>query len=128
MIKLTEEDRQVIINTMKINNSKESVAKLCKDYDITKQYIYKLLRNDLKKNSENSIEHSIKNNDSEFTKKANHIIDLIFARIERELENGEKINISQLSTTLGILYDKSRLENNLSTSNNSININIKVEK
>lgn len=128
MIKLTEEDRQVIINTMKINNSKESVAKLCKDYDITRQYIYKLLRNDLKKNSENSIEQSIKNNESEFTKKANHIIDLIFARIERELENGEKINISQLSTTLGILYDKSRLENNLSTSNNSININIKVEK
>lgn len=128
MIKLTEEDRQVIINTMKINNSKESVAKLCKDYDITRQYIYKLLRNDLEKNSENSIEQSIKNNESEFTKKANHIIDLIFARIERELENGEKINISQLSTTLGILYDKSRLENNLSTSNNSININIKVEK
>lgn len=128
MIKLTEEDRQVIINTMKINNSKESVAKLCKDYDITRQYIYKLLRNDLEKNSENSIEQSIKNNETEFTKKANHIIDLIFARIEKELENGEKINISQLSTTLGILYDKSRLENNLSTSNNSININIKVEK
>lgn len=128
MLKLTEEDRQVIINTMKINNSKESVAKLCKDYDITRQYIYKLLRNDLKKNSENSIEQSIINNESEFTKKANHIIDLIFARIEKELENGEKINISQLSTTLGILYDKSRLENNLSTSNNSININIKVEK
>lgn len=128
MIKLTEEDRQVIINTMKINNSKESVAKLCKDYDITRQYIYKLLRNDLRKSSGNSIEQSIKNNESEFTKKANHIIDLIFARIEKELENGEKINISQLSTTLGILYDKSRLENNLSTSNNSININIKVEK
>ena len=128
MVKLTEEDRQVIINTMKINNSKESVAKLCKDYDITRQYIYKLLRNDLKKNSGNSIEQSIKNNESEFTKKANHIIDLIFARIEKELESGEKINISQLSTTLGILYDKSRLENNLSTSNNSININIKVEK
>ena len=49
-------------------------------------------------------------------------------RIEKEILNGDKVTLSQLSTTLGILYDKSRLENNLSTSNNEVKISIKIEK
>jgi hypothetical protein len=53
---------------------------------------------------------------------------MVFDRMEKQLQEDDKITLSQLSTTLGIMYDKSRLENNLSTSNNSININIKVEK
>ena len=124
LIKLNDEQRQVIIQSVKLNNSKDNILKLCKDYNITKQYIYKLVRKDAKQ----EIEQSIIDNSSEFTKKANHIIDLVFQRIEQELINNDKITLSQLSTTLGILYDKSRLENNLSTSNNAININIKVEK
>ena len=64
----------------------------------------------------------------EFTKRVNEIIEKLLNRIDYEIENGDKITLSQLSTTLGILYDKSRLENNLSNTNNSININIKVEK
>lgn len=123
MEKLNNEQRQAIILSAKLDNSKENILKLCKEYDITKQYVYKLLRQDAKKDSNSIIESS-----SEFTKKADHIIELVFDRLERELENNEKITLSQLSTTLGILYDKSRLENNLSTSNKAIEINIKVEK
>ena len=74
------------------------------------------------------IEKSITEAKPEFTKRVNEIIEKLLNRIDYEIENGDKITLSQLSTTLGILYDKSRLENNLSTSNNSININIKVEK
>jgi len=124
MSKLTNEDRQVIIESIKLDNTKANLARVCKEYNITRQYIYKLIKQDAKKN----IEQSITPNNQEFTKKANHIIDLVFQRIEQELLENDKITLSQLSTTLGILYDKSRLENNLSTSNNSININIKVEK
>lgn len=124
MSKLTNEDRQVIIESIKLDNTKANLARVCKEYNITRQYIYKLIKQDAKKN----IEQSITQNNQEFTKKANHIIDLVFQRIEQELLENDKITLSQLSTTLGILYDKSRLENNLSTSNNSININIKVEK
>lgn len=123
MEKLNNEQRQAIILSAKLDNSKENILKLCKEYDITKQYVYKLLRQDAKKDSTSTIENS-----SEFTKKANHIIELVFDRLEKELENNDKITLSQLSTTLGILYDKSRLENNLSTSNKAIEINIKVEK
>lgn len=124
LLKLNDEQRQVIIQSVKLNNSKDNILKLCKEYNITKQYIYKLVKKDYKQ----EIEQSITDNLSEFTKKANRIIDLVFQRIEEELKTNDKITISQLSTTLGILYDKSRLENNQSTSNNAININIKVEK
>ena len=124
MSKLTEEDRKVIIESVKLNNSKQNIQKLCNDYNITRQYIYKLVKKDV----QNNIEQNTQNNGLEFTKKANHIIELVFERIEKELKENDKITLSQLSTTLGILYDKSRLENNLSTSNNAININIKVEK
>lgn len=123
-MKLTEEQRQVIIQELKLDYSRKNIDRICKDYNITKQYAYKLAKKDIKQ----EIEKNITSTDGEFTKKANHIIALVFERLEKELLNNDKITLSQLSTTLGILYDKSRLENNLSTSNNSININIKVEK
>ena len=122
--KLTEEQRQDIITSYKLDNSKNNIAKICKDYDITKQYIFKLAKSEVSKD----IEKSIIEVKPEFTKRVNEIIEKLLNRIDYEIENGDKITLSQLSTTLGILYDKSRLENNLSTSNNSININIKVEK
>ena len=122
--KLTEEQRQDIITSYKLDNSKNNIEKICKDYDITKQYIFKLAKSEAAKD----IEKSITEVKPEFTKRVNEIIEKLLNRIDYEIENGDKITLSQLSTTLGILYDKSRLENNLSTSNNSININIKVEK
>ena len=124
MQKLTEEQRKEVITSYKLDNSKSNIAKICNDYNITRQYIYKLLKSDIVKDVDNSIIAS----KGEFTKRCNEIIKKTMDRIEKELENGDKITLSQLSTTLGILYDKSRLENNLSTNNSSININIKVEK
>ena len=53
---------------------------------------------------------------------------MVFDRLEKQIMEDDRATLSQLSTTLGILYDKSRLENNLSTENKSININIKIEK
>ena len=124
MIKLTEEQRQDIITSYKLDNSKTNISKLCNDYNITKQYIFKLAKSEAAKD----IEKSITDSKSQFTKRIDNILVKILDRIETEVLEGDKITLSQLSTTLGILYDKSRLENNLSTSNNSININIKVEK
>lgn len=124
MSKLSDEQRRDIITKYKLDNSKSNINKICNDYGITRQYIFKLAKSDVGK----EIEKNINEIKPEFTKRVNEIIDKILKRIDYELENGDKITLSQLSTTLGILYDKSRLENNLSTSNNAININIKVEK
>lgn len=124
MEKLTEEQRKEIVLAYKLDNSKTNIAKICKDYGITKQYVFKLA----KKDTSQEIEKSIIESKSLFTKRANEIIAKALDRLEYMIENDEKATISQVSTAIGILYDKSRLENNLSTSNNSININIKVEK
>lgn len=126
MEKLTEKQRNEIVLSYKLDNSKENINRLCNDYNITRQYIFKLAKKD---STNQLVKDSISNNESEFTKRANEIIKLTFDRIEEKLlESDEKTTLSQLATLLGIMYDKSRLENNLSTSNNSININIKVEK
>lgn len=124
MPKLTIEQRKEIIASYKLDNSKSNLARICNDYNITRQYIYKLLKSDIVQD----VDKSIMDNKQEFTKRCNSIIKKTLDRIEKEVLEGDKVTLSQLSTTLGILYDKSRLENNLSTSNSSININIKVEK
>lgn len=124
MQKLTKEQKKDILLAYKLDNSKNNIAKICKDYSITKQTIFNIAKSDIKQ----EIEQSITDNQSDFTKRANKIIQMVFDRLEKQLQEDDKATLSQLSTTLGILYDKSRLENNLSTSNNAININIKVEK
>lgn len=124
MEKLSDNQRSEIILSYKLDNSKENLQRICDDYGITRQYIYKLLKKDTAK----EIEKYTKDKESEFTKRANLIINQAFNRLEERLENDDKTTISQLATLIGILYDKSRLENNLSTTNSSININIKVEK
>ena len=124
MPKLTLEQRKEVITAYKLDNTKENIQAICNKYNITRQYIYKLLKSDIVKDVDKSITESKR----EFTKRANEIIKLILDRIEEKALYDDKTTLSQLSTTLGILYDKSRLENNLSTNNSSININIKVEK
>lgn len=124
MQKLTNKQREELKLEYKLDNSKANMQRLIDKYGITKRRLFQIVKEDFSEDSKQSIIE----NTSDFTKRANEIIKLALDRIEREIKNGDKITLSQLSTTLGILYDKSRLENNLSTSNNSININIKVEK
>lgn len=123
MVKLTEEQRKEVIASYLLDNSKSNIQKICNDYNITKQHIFKLAKSDVAK----EVKSTIDSTKSEFTKRTNEIIKLLLDRIEQEVINGDKITLSQLSTTLGILYDKSRLESNLSTDNKAININIKIE-
>lgn len=124
MPKLTEEQRKEIITSYKLDNSKANILDICNKYNISKQYVFKLAKSQAAK----EIETDINEAKGQFTKRANEIIKLLLDKIEEKALNDDKTTLSQLSTTLGILYDKSRLENNLSTSNNAININIKVEK
>ena len=124
MIKLNDKQRQEILLSYKLDNSKENINKICNDYNITKQYVFKLAKSDLSK----ELDKSIKDNNLEFTKRANQIIKLLLDKIEEKALNDDRTTLSQLSTTLGILYDKSRLEEGLSTENKAINININIEK
>lgn len=122
---LTEKQRKEVLLSYKLDNSKTNIAKLCGDYNITKQAIFNLAKN---KKLSSEVEKTIIETSKDFTKRAEEIINLLLDRIEKEIKTSDKVNLSQLSTTLGILYDKARLEQNLSTNNSSINIRIQVEK
>ena len=124
MGKITEEQRKELVLEYRLDNSKTNIKRLIDKYSITERRLFQIVKED--KNKE--IVQNITESKDYFSKRANEIIKLALDRIENEILNGDKITLSQLSTTLGILYDKSRLENNLSTSNNNININIRVEK
>jgi molecular chaperone GrpE (heat shock protein) len=121
--KLTKEDKKAIMLAYKLDNSKENIQALCNKYNITRQTIW-----NISKSKDQEIEKSIKEYQESFTKKANKIIDVLLDRVYEQATNKEeKIQLSQIVTSIGILYDKTRLNENLSTSNNSIKIDIKIE-
>ena len=123
--KLTDEDRKEIVLDYFLNRSKDNIDIICTRHNISKATLYNIVKN---KNYKKEVNAYITENKRNLTKKFDILIDKAAKKINEKLEKGEDINLNQLSTTLGILYDKSRLEQNLSTSNNSINISIKVEK
>lgn len=124
MKKLSDEQREELKLEYKLDNTKTNLKRLIDKYGISERRLFQIVKEDFQEETKKSIIKQEYN----FSKRAETIIQKALDRIEKMIEEDDKVTLSQLSTTLGILYDKSRLENNLSTSNNSININIKVEK
>jgi hypothetical protein len=121
--KLSQEDKNIITLEYYLNRKKENIEDLCNRYNISKQTIYNIIRDEKNQKQLNDYINQSRNN---FTKKTSILIDKAIDKLNDKIEN-EEVNAKDLVTTIGVLYDKNRLENNLSTSNNSININIKIE-
>lgn len=121
--KLTEEDIKDIMLYYYLDNTKQTRQEILNKYNISKEYYYRLVKNE---NNKKLIEKDINEKRRKFTQKSEIIIDKALNTINKKIDN-EEVNPRDLITITGILYDKTRLENNLSTSNNSININIKIE-
>ena len=122
--KLSDEDKQQIIVEYYLNRRKENVQDLCRRFDISDRTLYSLVKSDKGKEI---LEQHIIESKKNFSKKLDIILNKAITGLNDRLDN-EDIKALEYAKILGITYDKSRLENNLSTSNNSININIKVEK
>lgn len=122
--KLSEEDIKDIMLYYYLDNTKATRQDILDRYNISKEYYYRLVKNQKNKLL---IEKDIKDKRQKFTKKSEIIIDKALNKINKNIDS-DKASTKDLITTLGILYDKTRLENNLSTSNNSININLKIER
>ena len=121
--KLSQEDIKDIMLYYYLDNTKQTRQEILDKYNISKEYYYRLVKNE---NNKKLIEKDITEKRQMFTKKSEIIIDKALNTINKNIDNGV-VNNKDLITITGILYDKTRLENNLSTSNNSININIKIE-
>ena len=122
--KLSDEDKQQIIVEYYLNRRKENVQDLCRRFDISDRTLYSLVKSDKGKEI---LEQHITESKKNFSKKLDIILNKAINGLNDRLEN-EDIKALEYAKILGITYDKSRLEHNLSTSNQSININIKVEK
>ena len=122
--KLTQEDIREIMLYYYLDNTKSTLKEVLSKYNISKEYYYRLVK---KEDNKKLIDNYITENRKLFTKKSELIIDKALNKINKNIDSGE-VNNKDLITITGILYDKTRLEQNLSTSNNAININIKVEK
>lgn len=122
--KLSEEDKQSIVLDYYLNRSKENIQDLCNRYNISTRRVYQLVKDEKYQKEVNNYITECKNN---FTKKTTILINNAIDKLQDKIQN-EDANIKDLTTTIGILYDKNRLEQNLSTSNNSININLKIER
>ena len=121
--KLSQEDKQQITLEYYLNRKKENIEDLCNRYNISRQTIYNIIRD---KKNQKQVDKYINECRSNFTKKTSILIDKAIDRLNDKIEDND-VNTKDLVTAIGVLYDKNRLENNQSTSNNSININIKIE-
>ena len=122
--KLTEEDKKQIVVEYYLNRSTEKVQELCDRYGISNQRVYQLVRT---KSGKDILEKYINESRNNFSKNLDLVLEKALKGLNEKLEK-EDIKALDYAKILGITYDKSRLEHNLSTSNTSININIKVEK
>jgi nucleoid DNA-binding protein len=125
--KLTTQDKKDILTEYVLDRSKNNTRAICSKYDITERAFYDIVNKVSEEEKEKILNNSIIEYQHNFSKKTAIIIDRLLDRINKELDNTDKIQLSQLTTSFGILYDKMRLNENLSTSNSSININIKIE-
>lgn len=126
--KLSEEDKKAIVLEYYLNRSTQNVEDICKRYDISTRWLYQLVKSE---NGKKILEKSIIENKSNFSKKIDMIIDKALEEINKKLNSEEymqKASVKDISIMIGTLYDKSRLEQNLSTNNSSINIKIEIEK
>ena len=125
--KLTTQDKRDILTEYVLDRSKNNTAAICHKYDISERAFYDIVNKASESEKDKILNNSIIEYQRNFSKKTAIIIDRLLDRINKELDNTDKIQLSQLTTSFGILYDKMRLNENLSTSNSSININIKIE-
>lgn len=122
--KLTEEDKKSIVLEYTFNRHKENIYSICQKYDISDRYLYDIVNNP---KYSDIVEKHIKECSKNFGKKTKLLIDKALNQLNEKLEKGE-ISARDLTILTGTLYDKSRLEDNLSTSNSSFNININIDK
>lgn len=120
MRKLTKENEKEILLSYKLDKSETNIQRLCKEYNVTRKSIYNCIN---RVKNDNSITEYKRN----YTEKLDKIIEKALERLTKQVEK-EDIKAKDLTTIIGILYDKIRLEEGLSTENKAIQINIKVEK
>lgn len=125
--KLSDNEKKEIALTYYLDRSNSSIKSICDKYHITKTCLYQIIN---KEEIKQEIRKSIISSEKNFTKRIDNIIDVALSKIENKLlsDDLDKTTYRDIAIMIGTLYDKSRLEQNLSTENKAMEINIKIEK
>ena len=123
--KLTDNDKINIYIDYLFNKDKLTRDNILNKYNISKVTFYKIVKDAKTKELANDY---ITKQRQAFTKKTNVIITKALDKINNELDTNSNIDIQRLTILLGTIYDKQALETGNATSNNNININLKIEK
>lgn len=102
-----------VIASYALTNSYNATAKKC---GISDKTVKKIIENNPKQYEEKK---------EKFSNYCDRLIYKALGKLEKELDKDD-IPINNLTTTIGILYDKMRLANGESTENNKFEVNIKV--
>ena len=121
--KLTEEDKQSIVLEYYLNRSYQNLEAISNKYNISIKTIYNIIHD---KRYNSTVDKLITERSNNFKKKSKILIDKALNTINQKIEEGDA-SLRDLTILTGTLYDKTRLEDNLSTQNNAISINIKIE-
>ena len=119
-VKVNDNQRKEIVLGHYLDNSNANIQYLMNKYNLSKQGLYNII------NSKNSKKY-INEYQPNLTENLQRIINKGIKRLEDAVD-AEDIKPLDLAKIIGIVYDKMRLENDLSTENKSININISIEK
>lgn len=121
--KLSEEDKKEIVVSYCLNKSTQNVEDLSNRFGISKQWLYQLVKSN---DGQAILNNHIKESRQNFSKKLDIVLNKTINKLNDAIET-EDIKAIDYAKILGITYDKSRLESNLSTSNKEVKISIKVE-
>lgn len=124
--KLSENERKEITLSYYLDRSNNNVKDICDKYSISRTTLYDIVK---KKENKELARQSIIDSSPNFTKRIENILNTSLTKIENKLasDDMDKTTYRDIAIMFGTLYDKSRLEKNLSTENKAIEINIKVE-
>lgn len=125
--KLSKDDEIDMITNYYLDRHLTNIDRIASKYNVDRRTVYNIV-NKYKKNNEKIIDSVVAKTRQNFNKKTTLIINKALARINQELDDGNKdIALSQLATLTGILYDKEALDMGKATSNSAFSVNIKIE-
>lgn len=119
-------DNQTVYKIMSLYFMYNNYSRVARELNMPIDTVEDIVKRNINKEEFTKLHNETKR---KFSKDFEEIIDLAVERLKEEIKVQDRIPVSQLSTVVGTLYDKNRLENDESTenTNNTINISFNAE-
>lgn len=114
-------DEEVVYKIMSLYFMYKNYSRVARELDMSVDTVEDIVKRNIDKPEFTKLHEETRR---KFSADFEEIIDLAVNRLKQEIQLQDKIPVNQLSTVIGTVYDKNRLENDESTSNENQTINI----